>query len=87
MDAKAFGALVRRRRKALGMTQKELALSIDSGLRFIIDLEGGKKTSQLGKALAAARAVGVELVDAAQLSAGSPPSDEGYDLSFTKGVP
>jgi y4mF family transcriptional regulator len=62
-DARAFGALVQARRKSLGLTQRQLALAINSGERFIVDLEAGKSTCQLGKALAAASAVGVELVD------------------------
>ena len=52
-----------RARKALGITQRELALAINSGERFIVDLEAGKPTAQLGKALAAARAAGVRLED------------------------
>jgi len=88
MDAKTFGQLVRKRRKALGMTQQELALMIGSGVRFIVDLETGKETCQLGKALAAAHAVGIDLADAAELT-GRPSSqdEEGYDLSFTKDAP
>jgi ribosome-binding protein aMBF1 (putative translation factor) len=62
-----FGAAVATARKALGLTQRELALAINSGERFIVDLEAGKPTAQLGKALAAARAVGLRLT----LSGGS----------------
>ncbi|KDM68732.1 MULTISPECIES: helix-turn-helix domain-containing protein [Acidiphilium] len=62
-DAQAFGALVQARRKSLGLTQRQLALAINSGERFIVDLEAGKTTCQLGKALAAASAVGIELAD------------------------
>jgi HTH-type transcriptional regulator / antitoxin HipB len=60
-DATQFGAAVASARKALGLTQRELALAINSGERFIVDLEAGKHTAQLGKALAAARAVGLRL--------------------------
>jgi DNA-binding XRE family transcriptional regulator len=48
-------------RRALGLTQRQLALAINSGERFIVDLEAGKPTAQLGKALRAARAVGLNL--------------------------
>jgi len=76
-DAKKFGAAVARARKGLGLTQREVALAINTGERFIIDLEAGKATAQLGKALAAARAVGMRLVDEANIPAspasGSPP--------------
>lgn len=60
-DATQFGAAVSSARKALGLTQRELALAINSGERFIVELEAGKPTAQLGKALAAARAVGLRL--------------------------
>jgi HTH-type transcriptional regulator/antitoxin HipB len=64
-----FGALIRERRRALGLTQEELALAVNVGPRFIAELEAGKPTCQLGKALAVARAVGVKLADAAATSA------------------
>lgn len=60
-SAEEFGAAVAQARKALGLTQRELALAINSGERFIVDLEAGKPTAQLGKALAAAHAVGLRL--------------------------
>lgn len=56
-----FGAAVAQARKTLGLAQRELALAINSGERFIVDLEAGKPTAQLGKALAAAHAVGLRL--------------------------
>lgn len=60
-NAEQFGAAVAEARKALGLTQRELALAIGTGERFIVDLEAGKATAQLGKALSAARAVGLRL--------------------------
>jgi HTH-type transcriptional regulator / antitoxin HipB len=60
-----FGTAVGRARKTLGLTQRDLALAIGVGERFIVELEAGKPTAQLGKALAAAKAVGMRLVDAA----------------------
>jgi ribosome-binding protein aMBF1 (putative translation factor) len=64
--AEEFGNMVVGARKTLGITQRELALAINSGERFIVDLEAGKLTAQLGKALAAARAVGVRLENVAE---------------------
>lgn len=61
MTAKEFGHLIRQGRRALGITQRDLALVINAGERFIVELEAGKGTSQLGKALAAAQAVGVRI--------------------------
>jgi len=65
--AKDFGATLTRARKALGLTQRELALSIGVGERFIVELEAGKPTAQLGKALAAAKAAGMRLTDSAEV--------------------
>jgi len=64
-----FGSTLARARKGLGLTQRELALAIGAGERFIVDLEAGKPTSQLGKALTAANEVGIVLADT-----GRPPS-------------
>lgn len=60
-----FGVQLMRARKVLGLTQRDLALAIGVGERFIVELEAGKPTAQLGKALAAAKAAGMRLVDAA----------------------
>ena len=56
-----LGALIRRRREELRVTQKDLALSCGTGLRFIIELEKGKATCQLGKALSVLSALGLVL--------------------------
>ena len=53
-----FGHLIRERRKALNMNQDDVALATGVGRRFIIDLEGGKVTAQLGKALQVLAALG-----------------------------
>ena len=58
-----FGALLRRRRLALGMNQSDLALATGVGRRFIIDLEAGKPSCQIGKALLVAASLGVRVVD------------------------
>jgi HTH-type transcriptional regulator / antitoxin HipB len=60
-----FGVLIRQKRKALGLTQGELATRCGVGLRFIVDLEAGKPSCQLGKALTAAVEVGLWLEDTA----------------------
>jgi HTH-type transcriptional regulator / antitoxin HipB len=63
-----FGRTLAQARKALGLTQRDLALAIGVGERFVVELEAGKPTAQLGKALAAAKAAGMRLVDAADLA-------------------
>lgn len=69
-----FGAALTRARKGLGITQRDLALAIGVGERFIVDLEAGKPTAQLGKALAAAKAAGMQVVDTAELVLASSPA-------------
>ena len=59
--AQEFGDGVRRRRKALGLTQDDLAAMIGTNRRFVSELERGKGTSYIGPALAAAEALGVRL--------------------------
>ena len=44
-----IGTTVKERRKALGITQHELAQKAGVGLRFIRDLEQGKPTVQVDK--------------------------------------
>lgn len=77
-----LGALVRARRKTLGLTQAELAARCGTGERFIVELEAGKPTIQLGKALLAAREVGIRLEDASERPAApaeAPPDDGRLD--------
>jgi transcriptional regulator with XRE-family HTH domain len=59
--AVAFGSSIRRRRKALNMRQDELALATGVGRRFLIDLEAGKPTCQLGRSLLVADALGLRV--------------------------
>jgi DNA-binding XRE family transcriptional regulator len=61
--ATQFGEMLRNRREALGMRQDDLALATGLGRRFIIELEGGKPSAQLGKALLAANALGLRPFD------------------------
>lgn len=56
-----LGVLIRKSRKGMGITQKELALTSGTGLRFIIDLEKGKATCQLGKVLIVLHTLGIRL--------------------------
>jgi HTH-type transcriptional regulator/antitoxin HipB len=71
-DARAFGERVAAGRRRLGLTQRDLALAVGVGERFIVELEAGKPTAQLGKALAAARAAGLRLEDASDVSTAPP---------------
>jgi y4mF family transcriptional regulator len=56
-----LGAAIRARRKELSVTQKDLAMTCGTGLRFIVDLEKGKPTCHIGKALEVVRALGLSV--------------------------
>jgi y4mF family transcriptional regulator len=79
MNASEFGRMIRARRKAKRLSQRDLAAAIDTGERFIVDLESGKETCQLGKALAVAFALGIVLTDSRQHDA-CPPDEDDDDL-------
>jgi len=56
-----IGDIVRATRKAAGLRQDELAGAAGVGLRFIVDLEAGKPTAQIGKTLQVLAALGCSL--------------------------
>ncbi len=59
--AKTVGNLIKVTRESLGITQQELAMTCGTGRRFIIDLEHGKDTSQLGKTLTVMNTLGIKI--------------------------
>lgn len=61
MTTQEIGKLVRESRKRLSVTQKDLALTSGTGLRFIIELEKGKDTCQIGKVLTVLQTLGIKL--------------------------
>jgi transcriptional regulator with XRE-family HTH domain len=77
--AGAFGSLIRARRQALNMTQDQLALATGVGRRFLIDLEAGKPSCQLGRSLLVANALGLRPADLLT-SGGSSPSASAQEL-------
>ncbi len=56
-----LGATLRARRKELKLTQRDLAMTCGTGVRFIGDLEGGKPTCQFGKVMDVIHALGLKL--------------------------
>lgn len=58
-SAEQLGTAIRTRRKQLKVTQKELAMTCGTGLRFIVDLEKGKPTCQIGKTLQVLQTLGL----------------------------
>ena len=57
-----LGALVREQRKRLALKQLDIAGLGNTGNRFIVDLENGKPTLQLQKALDVMDLLGLEVV-------------------------
>lgn len=66
-----IGGVVRRARKAAGLRQYELAGAAGVGLRFLVELEAGKPTAQLGRTLQVLQALGCSF------DIVPPPGDEG----------
>lgn len=86
-SARDFGVAVREKRKGLGWTQTELASRSGTGERFIVELESGKPSCQLEKALIVARTVGIEIGDlkTAQSSSVAAEDDLGFLPTFGDG--
>jgi len=60
MTPSEFAATIKAARRALKLTQAELAAAAGVGIRFVVELEAGKPTVQLGKSLAVLDALGLE---------------------------
>jgi HTH-type transcriptional regulator/antitoxin HipB len=56
-----LGRLVRETRKRLKLTQPQVALAANVGVRFIVELEAGKSTLRLENILRVLQALGGEL--------------------------
>ena len=60
-DSKRLGALIRKERKSQDLTQEELAGLTGVGVRFVRELEAGKESCQLGRALQVMTGLGLTL--------------------------
>ena len=60
--SRRFGKLIRQGRREMGMSQEDLATVSGVGIRFVHDLERGKPTCQIGRALVVAGLVGLNPV-------------------------
>jgi HTH-type transcriptional regulator / antitoxin HipB len=60
-DPPALGRIVRATRRALGLTQPKLALSAGVGVRFLVDIEKGKPTAQIGKIMRVLATLGIDM--------------------------
>ena len=57
-----IGNYIKKERKKLGLTQEEFAIRSGLGLRFVRDLEQGKKTVRLDKVNQALQMFGMQAV-------------------------
>lgn len=56
-----LGHIVKRTRKEQGLTQEQLAATTGVGVRFIRELEQGKASCQIGKALTVVTMLGIHV--------------------------
>ena len=57
----SLGDIIRAERKRQGLTQLELADVSGVGITFVSQLENGKETAELGKALSVIAMLGIDL--------------------------
>ena len=60
-SAKDLGGIIRQERRRQGMTQAELAGLADVGLTFLSQLENGKDSAEIGKALRVMTMLGIDV--------------------------
>ncbi|WP_407965835.1 type II toxin-antitoxin system Y4mF family antitoxin [Bartonella sp. C271] len=58
---KILGLIVKNTRKKQGLTQEQLAATSEVGVRFIRDLEKGKESCQVGKAIHVLAMLGLDI--------------------------
>jgi len=61
-NIKDIASKIKDERKKQNLTQTQLAGLCNVGLRFIVDLEAGKETCQIGKVLLVLDVLGINLV-------------------------
>ncbi len=57
-----LGSIIRSERKALGLTQSDLAASSGLSLRFVSELERGRASAGIGRVLRVLKMLGLEVV-------------------------
>ena len=56
-----IGRTIRQARRAQGLTQGDLAMTANTAIRFISELENGKTTCQIGKVLKVISCLGIKI--------------------------
>ena len=59
MTTREIGLIIQKNRKSQGLTQPQLAMACGTGIRFIVDIEAGTETCQIGKALLVLQMLGI----------------------------
>ena len=80
LTTKQIGETIKTARKNMGVTQRALAMTSGTGLRFIIELEKGKPTCQFGKVLTVINTLGISM----ELTL--PPIDKGVKRAGKEGA-
>lgn len=75
IDTKNLGEYIKKIRKAQQLTQTDLAIAANVGVRFLVDLENGKKTAQIGKVINVCNALGI-VIDMKS------PFEKNYEVDF-----
>lgn len=79
MEYQSLAVFVAQRRKALKLTQEQLADKVGVGLRFVRELEGGKPTLRMDKVNDVLRLFGCELgampIDRSAMNNPTPEAD------------
>ena len=58
---KKLGIIIKETRKSQKLTQADLALAANVGIRFLVDIENGKTTAQIGKVIDVCLALGLKI--------------------------
>ncbi|MCH3942918.1 MAG: helix-turn-helix domain-containing protein [Atopobiaceae bacterium] len=56
-----LGAVIRHERRRQGFSQTQLADGSGVGITYVFNLENGKETSEMGKAIRVAESLGIDL--------------------------
>lgn len=72
MTPETIGQTIRNARRAQGLRQDQLAAVAGVGVRFLVELEAGKPTAQIGKALNVLAALGCRMTIEAPASGSNP---------------
>jgi len=83
MTPTEMGKFVREVRREAGLTQAQLAGAAGVGVRFVIELEAGKPTAQIGKALHVLALLGCKVGIEPPIAPETDRDDAAVEMFFT----